>query len=248
MDTEKKRTIRIGKRFDIASQCLVILSIVTFMIETSIELPPHIMHIFDISEVVIIFLFCVEYIIRFYAAPNRLGFVFSMYGLIDLLAILPFVLFLELDLRSVRALRLFRLFRIFRLARYTRVVEIFQEAIYNIKDELLIFCFATFLLLYVSSVGIFHCESEIQPESFGTMFQCFWWSVITLTTVGYGDAYPITALGKVFTSFIALMGIGIVAVPVGLITSSFIDLANHRKENNDSRRRSLGDQRELDNK
>ena len=236
MDTEKTqrtRRIRIGKRFDIASQCLVILSIFTFMIETSVDLSPSVMHLFDISEIIIIFLFCLEYLLRLYAAPNRMAFVFSLYGLIDLLAILPFVLFLELDLRSVRALRLFRLFRIFRLARYTRVVEIFQEAIYNIKDELLIFCFATLLLLYVSSVGIFHCESEIQPESFGTMFQCFWWSVITLTTVGYGDAYPVTALGKVFTSFIALMGIGIVAVPVGLITSSFIDLANHRKEKED---------------
>jgi len=89
-----------------------------------------------------------------------------------------------------------------------------------VKSELTLFAIAALFLLYLSSVGIYYFEHEAQPETFGSIFHCLWWSVATLTTVGYGDVYPVTVGGKIFTSFIVLIGIGIVAVPTGILASA----------------------------
>lgn len=99
-------------------------------------------------------------------------------------------------------------------------IKRFKKAIILIKEELILFLFVTILLLYLSSVGIYYFENSVQPESFKSFFHCLWWSVITLTTVGYGDVIPITVGGKIFTSIIVLIGLGVVAVPTGLIASA----------------------------
>jgi len=140
--------------------------------------------------------------------------------LIDLLAILPFYIASGIDLRSVRVFRLFRLFRIFKIFRYGKALQRLKEAFLSVKNEMILFIISTFFLLYVSSVGIYYFEYGAQPEIFSSVFHCFWWAVATLTTVGYGDIYPVTTGGKIFTSLIVLIGIGIIAVPTGLIASA----------------------------
>ena len=151
---------------------------------------------------------------------------FSFYGLIDLFAILPFYLSLGIDLRTLRILRLFRLFRIIKLARYSKALKRFQMALKIAKEELLIFFAATILLLFITGAGIYMFENPAQPEVFTSIFSSLWWAVATLTTVGYGDIYPITAGGKIFTFLILMIGLGIVAVPSGVLASS---LAEARK-------------------
>lgn len=138
----------------------------------------------------------------------------------DLAAILPFYLGTGVDLRSIRTLRLLRLFRILKLARYSAAVRRFHRALAMAKEEIILFLTATAILLYLGAVGIYYFESEAQPERFGSVLHCLWWAVATLTTVGYGDVYPVTSGGKVFTCLILLVGLGFVSVPAGLVASA----------------------------
>jgi len=109
--------------------------------------------------------------------------------MIDLIAILPFYIGTGVDLRSIRIFRLLRLFRVFKIFRYSKAVKRFQVAIISIKTELILFLIATIFVLYVVSVGIYYFESEAQPEQFASVLHCFWWAIVTLTKVGYGDIY-----------------------------------------------------------
>ena len=136
------------------------------------------------------------------------------------MSILPFYVALGVDLRSLRALRFLRLFRILKLVRYNRALNHFNAAIKSAKEEILLFIMVTLILMYFSAVGIYYFENEAQPEHFSSIFDSLWWAIITLTTVGYGDVYPITVGGKVFTFFILMIGLGIVAIPTGIISSA----------------------------
>ena len=134
------------------------------------------------------------------------------------------------DLRSIRIFRLFRLFRIFKLLKYNSAIDRLLFAFREIKKELFIFLIATIFLLYVSSVGIYYFENEAQPEQFKSVFHSMWWAVATLTTVGYGDVYPITLGGKLFTTFIVFIGMGLVAVPTGLLASALAKTIGEDKQ------------------
>ena len=209
-----------GKAFDLFIQFLIIFSLLCFTIETLPDLSENTRRILRISEIITVIIFTVEYLLRILVADKKLKFIFSFYGLIDLFAILPFYIASGIDLRSIRVFRLFRLFRAFKLFRYSRAIQRFRNAFIKIKEELILFFLATGFLLYIASVGIYYCENSAQPEQFNSIFHCLWWAVVTLTTVGYGDVYPITVGGKIFTSIIALLGIGVVAVPTGLLASA----------------------------
>ena len=228
-DIVESSDTRAGLAFDIISQSLVIVSLIAFAIETGSELPTTAQRLLDISEMVIVLLFTAEYLLRLIVADRKLKFVFSFYGMVDLIAILPFYLCTGMDLRSIRVFRLVRLIRFFKFFRYGRVIDRFKIAYRMIRNELLLVGGVSLLLLYVSSVGIYYCEHEAQPEQFGSVMKCFWFSIITLTTIGYGDAIPITVVGKIFTSFISLIGIGVIAVPTGLITASLVKAAGSDK-------------------
>ena len=175
---------------------------------------------FQIFERITVVLFTIEYVLRIATAPKVRGYIFSFHGIIDLVAILPFYLSFGVDLRAARALRLFRIFRILKLARYNRAIARFGKAISEAKEEIMIFLFAAIILLYLSAVGIYYFERECQPESFGSIVHSLWWALITLTTVGYGDAYPVTVGGKLFTFVILICGLGVVAVPAGIVSSA----------------------------
>ena len=165
-------------------------------------------------------IFSVEYLLRIWLSNKKLAYIFSFFGIIDLVAILPFYLSAGIDLRSIRVLRLMRVFRILKLAHYSDAITTFQNAFNHIRRELAVFGAFSLLILYIASVGIYIFEHEAQPEAFGSIFDCLWWSIVTLTTVGYGDSFPVTVGGKVFTSFIVIIGLGIIAVPTGLFASA----------------------------
>lgn len=151
----------------------------------------------------------------------------SFYGLIDFLAIIPFYLSLgALDLRSVRILRLMRLLRIAKLQRYGAAWQRLRLAFSDVKDELAVYFGLTVILIYLASVGIYYCEHDAQPEVFRSVFHSMWWAVSTLTTVGYGDVFPVTVAGKLFTFVILILGLGVVSVPSALIASALMKQPN----------------------
>ena len=208
-----------GKVFDFFTQGLIVLSVISPVVET-IQIPESVQQALQTFEIVCVSIFTLEYLLRVFATPRKIKFIFSFYGLIDLIAILPTLLATGVDLRSVRILRLLRLFRMFKLFRYGKAVDRFITAIRNIKEELVIFITLTIAVLFIASVGIYYCEHNAQPEVFASIPHSLWWAVATLTTVGYGDIYPITVGGKIFTFFILLIGLGIVAIPSGLLASA----------------------------
>jgi len=193
-----------GRAFDLTIQGLIVVSLVSFAVETLPDLPLATQHALDILEVAIVSIFTVEYLLRLAIADRKLGFIFSFFGLVDLCAILPFYIASGIDLRSIRVLRLMRLFRTFKLLRYGRAIQRLRTAFAMVKADLILFFIASLLVLYVSAVGIYYFERSAQPDAFASVFHSLWWAVATLTTVGYGDVYPVTAGGKVFT-FLVLM-------------------------------------------
>ena len=209
-----------GKIFDSVIQVLIIISLFTFSLETLPNLSERSQTLLNIAEVIIVFLFTIEYALRVYVADRKAGYIFSFYGIVDLLAILPFYLALGVDMRTLRALRLLRLFRLFKLARYNRAIDRFVNAFTIAREEIIIFAMVTIIMLYLSATGIYYFEHEAQPELFASIFHSMWWAVVTLTTVGYGDMYPITVGGRIFTFIILIIGIGIVAIPAGLLASA----------------------------
>ena len=211
---------RMGKVFDLTIQILIVVSAVSFAIETLPGLSSTTIRLLAISEAVIIGVFTAEYLLRFYFSQKKLSFVFSFYGLIDLAAVLPFYLALGLDLRSLRIFRLARLAILLKIFRFSKAARRFQLAFKLVKEELLVFGLFSLALIYLSAVGIYHFEHAAQPEVFVSVFDGIWWATVTLTTVGYGDVVPITTGGKVFTFFVFIVGLSMIAVPSGLVASA----------------------------
>lgn len=209
-----------GKAFDLVVQALILISLITFSLETLPNLSAETHHLLRIVEVVIVLLFTAEYVLRIAVADRKLSYILSFYGIIDLLAILPFYLALGIDMRSLRALRMLRLFRLFKLVRYNNAIERFARAFAIAREEIVVFAVVTVILLFFSGIGIYYFEHDAQPEVFSSIFHSLWWAMVTLTTVGYGDMVPITAGGRIFTFFMLLIGLGIVAVPAGLLASA----------------------------
>ncbi len=209
-----------GRIFDLFIQILIAISIISFTIETLPDLSSSTRSILNIIEVSIVIFFTIEYLLRVIVAEHKLKHIFKFSTIIDLLAVLPFYLSTGLDLRSLRIFRLFRIARVLKLVRFTNAIDHFSRAYKEIKDELEVFFIAMIFLLYLSAVGIYYFENPAQPELFSSIFHSLWWAVTTLTTVGYGDMFPITAGGKLFTFFVLFIGLGIVAVPTGLISTA----------------------------
>ncbi|MEJ2609347.1 MAG: ion transporter [Candidatus Thiodiazotropha sp.] len=229
-DIVERNDTRSGRAFDFFIQGLIFLSIITFSIETLPNLVAGKRELLRAVETIIVILFTLEYLIRIYVSNSKISYIFSFYGLIDLIAIIPFYLSTGIDLRSLRIFRLLRLFRLMKLFRYSKSIHRFSRAFSIAKEEIILFCIVTIMLLYLSAVGIYYFENEAQPEAFKSIFHSLWWAVATLTTVGYGDVYPITIGGRIFTFTILMIGLGIVAVPAGLLASA---LSKARMEEQD---------------
>ena len=211
---------------------LIFYSAFCFSLETLPNLSENTRVFLRYSEIAVVIVFTIEYLTRLVLSQNRLMFIFSFYGLIDLIAILPFYLSFSVDLRTLRLVRLMRFFRILKFARYNTAIQRFAKALYLAKEELVIFIFASLILLYLSAIGIYHFEHTVQPDIFRSIFDCLWWSVITLTTVGYGDIYPVTTGGRFFTFIVLMVGIGLVAVPTGIVASALSAVRRQQEESN----------------
>lgn len=209
-----------GKCFDIAVMLVIIVSMVSFVLETLPNLSDSTKHLFRIVEKTTLFLFVGEYLLRLWVAEKPLKYASSFFGIVDLLATLPGVILTGVDARAIRSLRLLRLLRLLKLARYNRAVRRLYIALKLTWEELVLFVIVSLILLFVASAGIYQFERLQQPESFGTFFYALWWSIVTLTTVGYGDVYPIALGGRIFTSLLLFVGLGVVAMPSGLIASA----------------------------
>lgn len=209
-----------GRGLDLFIQALILLSVVTFSMETLPDLAGETRATLRWIEIATVSIFTIEYISRLVVADSKLKFIFSFYGLIDLLAVVPFYISMGVDLRSLRIFRLLRVIRIFKITRYSKATEHLRLAFIEIKEELILFFILTGFMLYIAAVGIYYFENPAQPDKFSSIFESLWWAVTTLTTVGYGDAYPITVGGRIFTFFILMIGLSVVAVPTGLLSSS----------------------------
>lgn len=196
---------------------------------------------FNLLEVVSVALFTVEFALRLWTCDfqrphsSKIGavgrFLVSPIGIIDLLAILPFYLplLIPVDLRAVRVLRLVRFLRLLKLTRYTRSVMTMGAVVRERRHELLVAVFLTALLLVLASTLMYYLESQVQPEAFPNIVASLWWAVATLTTIGYGDVFPVTGLGRLLSGIIAVLGIGLVALPTAIISSGFAEAVARTK-------------------
>jgi len=209
-----------GRLFDLVVQLLIVVSIISYSISTLPNLSETQLQWLWIIEVVTVAFFTVEYVLRLIVAENKLKHTFSFFAIIDLLAILPFFLSAGIDTRGLRAMRLVRLVRILKLARYSEATKRFARAFVIAREEFVLFFCFTLIVFFLAAAGIHHFEAEAQPEQFGDIFSSMWWAVVTLTTVGYGDAYPVTIGGKIFTGALLLLVLSLVAVPAGIISSA----------------------------
>lgn len=211
-------------------QALIVLNLLAFAVETLPDLDGRSQRLLSGFEMLSSGIFLGEYVLRVAWSRPRLGYAFSFFGIIDLLAILPSLLALGFDLRSLRIVRLLRLFRILKLARYGPTIRRFQRAFEIAREELAVFGAVALVVLYLAAVGIYHFEHEAQPEVFSSVFHSLWWATTTLTTVGYGDAYPVTVGGRLFTFVVLVVGLGVVAVPTGLVAAALTKAREEERE------------------
>lgn len=224
----------LSKMFDLVIVTLILINTVT-IIAATFSLSALKIRIFLIIEIVSVIIFSVEYILRLWTADllypekkpfiARIKFFFSPMAIVDLLAILPFYIpfLLPIDLRILRLIRLLRLFRLFKMNRYTSGLSSIGNVLKKKSDQLVSSIFVVFLLMIISSVIMYYFENPVQPDVFSNAFSGLWWAISTFTTVGYGDIYPLTVAGKIFSAIIALLGIGLVAVPTGIISAGFME-------------------------
>lgn len=220
---------------------LILLNVVAVMLETipAIYLPNKaFFYYFDIISVVI---FSIEYILRVWSCVHeakyrhpvygRLRFMFTPGAIIDLLAILPFYLhvLVGLDLRILRILRLFRFLRLFRLTAYMKATRLLINVFRSVYNQLLLSLVLALTLIIISSSLVYFPEHVAQPDVFTSIPATIWWSVVTLTTVGYGDMIPVTVTGKIFTGVILLAGVAMFALPAGIITAGFLEQIRKQK-------------------
>lgn len=213
-------TTRKGMIFDYFIQVLIIISLVAFGLETLPNLTDEQYMVLYLVEVFCVICFTVEYLLRIYVAEKPLRYIFSFYGIIDLLSIVPFYVNATFDLRALRTFRILRIFRALKLVRYNKALHRFHIAAKIVREEIILFLIIAVIMIFLAASGIYFFEHEAQPESFQSVFHSLWWAVVTLTTVGYGDVYPVTIGGKIFTFFVVLIGIGVVSIPAGLVATA----------------------------
>ena len=226
---------KLSKIFDVFLIALIIVNVAAMMLETIPGIPAVWQHELHIIEIVSVLIFTVEYLLRLYSsasAPNRpnhertttwqkrWSYLKSPMALVDLMAILPFYLsvFVAFDLRI---LRVFRVLRILKIGRYSRSMQTLVTVLRNESHSLIAAISVLLLFTVIAATCIYYIEHTAQPDVFSSIPASLWWALVTLTTVGYGDAVPITALGKIFGGLITIMGICFYALPAGILSSSY---------------------------
>lgn len=226
---------------DLIIPFLIVLNITAFIASTSSSFSLAYKLLFECIEIICSWVFTIEYVLRMwvctvdrkYSHPiwGRLKYALTPLSMIDLISILPFyLLWLFPHLSFVHVISVLRLLRLLKISRYSESVRTLGTVLYAKKEELLATAFAVFILLICASSLMYFVESSAQPQSFGSIPDAMWWGVVTLTTVGYGDIYPITPIGRFLGSILAFLGIGIFALPAGIISSGFSEEVQRRKQ------------------
>ena len=231
--------------FDLAITALIFLSVASVFIVT-LDLSVAVRGVLVGFEAIASIVFTIEYVLRIWTAPEldperdpwlmRGRYVVSGMAIVDLLAILPFWLpmFLPGGMLGMRAFRLVRLLRIFKLNRYFDALAMVGCVVREKRRELVGSMLFVLVLMLVSSLLVYAAEHDAQPDAFRNAFSGLWWAVATLTTVGYGDIYPVTPVGRILGALIALLGIGMVAIPTSILSSGFLEYMSKKREKNDS--------------
>ncbi|MGD9721350.1 MAG: ion transporter [Pirellulales bacterium] len=221
------------RRFEIASQLLVVYSIVVFYVESELTAPgaARLASGFWLwNERAVIGLFCLEYLWRWYFSSDRRRYPFTFLALVDMLAIAPSLIGLAVNARSLKLLRMLPLLWMFKLYRYHRALQVVVQSFRNVRHELAVVGFAVGMVALFSATAIHEFERDAQPEKFGRLSDGLWWALVTLTTVGYGDLYPVTGWGRLVAAITMVVGIGILGTFISLIGSSLVTTMNDERK------------------
>jgi voltage-gated potassium channel len=226
---------------DVLLSVLIVMNIIAISLESISGLKESHLEFLNAFELFSVFIFTLEYLARFWTAPERsdlkgktdtkkrLHYVFSIIGLIDLAVILPFLLYWFVPIIDLRWIRILRLFWLFKFSHFSPALELFAKAVYEERKALSSTMYLLLIVLSLSSSMIYYAEKGAQPQVFHSIPESLWWSIMTLTTVGYGDAYPITILGKVIAVFTALSGLCAFALFTGILSTAFYNQLERRK-------------------
>lgn len=223
---------------------LIVANVLAAVFETVDEVfrqAPGFFYWFEVASVAV---FTIEYLTRLWSCTaderyrhpvwGRLRWAVSPMGLVDLVAILPFYLMVfgltAPDTRALRAFRLFRVLRLMKMGRYSFTLQVMGRVFRDRREELVVSLITIGVLLLVSSTLMYYAENEAQPEAFSSIPTTMWWGVATLTTVGYGDLAPVTPLGRLLGGVVAVLGIGLFALPAGILSAGFSDELQQRRQ------------------
>lgn len=234
LETNEIRS-KLAQRFHFFMITLIIVNIIAVMLETVPDIEIQYGLVLQNLELFSVVMFSIEYILRLWSCNlnsryrghiwGRFRFMLTPMALIDLLSIIPFYLpmIITFDLRILRLLRLFRIFRLFKIGRYSDAYRLIMRVIEQKLEYIGVSLIFVLSLLIIASSLMYFIEHDTQPDAFSSIPATMWWAIVTLTTVGYGDIYPVTTMGKILSGFIALLGIGVFALPAGILASGFSD-------------------------
>jgi voltage-gated potassium channel len=229
----------IEKIFEIFLIAIIVANILAIVLETEVEFRQDYDQYFTILEVVSLIFFSLEYIARVYSivenpkfshpVKGRLRYLTTPLAVIDLLAVVPFYIkYSTVSLTFLRIFRIMALFRVFKIARYMHALKLFKHVLKDRKEQLVLSVIFILFVLVIISFVMFYAEHDAQPEKFSSIPATMWWGIATLTTVGYGDMVPITALGKTLGGIFAIAGVGLLALPAGILSSGFFELLHSK--------------------
>jgi voltage-gated potassium channel len=238
MILERETHSRFAEFVHYALMTLILMTVIAVILESDDDIYQRHEFLFLILEIVSLTVFTVEYILRVWSSgevkkynafKGRIRYMLTPMALIDLLAVLP-VLFGFFVNRDLMVLRGFRLVRVFKLTRYSRSMNLLISVLRQESANIFSAFFVLSILIIIAATGMHYVEGDSQPNDFGTIPKSIWWATVTLTTVGYGDVVPLSPLGKIFGIVILMSGIGMAALPAGILASGFTKEINRRKE------------------
>jgi len=216
---------------------LICLSILLGILETEVHLTDGYEWVYLTAELLFFGVFLLEFVARLYAAPLNpryratWRYAVTFAALLDLFVLLSYLLpFFGLEVALLRFVRILRILRLARLGQYSVAMQVISRSVVQRRYELGLSVVAAFCLMLLSSTALYFAERGLQPEEFGSIPRAMWWSIATLTTVGYGDIVPITGLGRVFAAMTAIVGIGFIALPTGILAGAFSEALREMRE------------------
>jgi voltage-gated potassium channel len=225
---------------------LIFLNVIAAVLETDAQVFQDYNHLFDLFALLSVMIFAAEYIIRVWCCTEnplyrdpvrgRLKYMASPVALIDLLVILPFLLlpFIAMTPGILSFIRFFRIFWILKISHYSRALKTFGRVFAAKRGEIFVAFFIMLVLLIIGSALIYFAEHDAQPQKFSSVLASMWWGIETMATIGYGDMVPVTTLGKFIAGIVALLGVGLFALPAGIFASGFIEEINRKKKGEDT--------------